>query len=312
MAARRELAARVAGGGNYFAGPVEGVEFFSTGCTLLDLALGGGWAEGRIINIVGDRSSGKTLLCIEASANFARKHPNGRILYREAEAAFDERYAAALGMPLDRVEFGDAPLETVEDLFEELTVLAPATREAGSTPVLYIVDSLDALSDRTELARPIDAGTFGTSKARKSSEMFRRLVRLLHKNVTLIIVNQVRDNIGVAFGDSYTRAGGRALDFYASQRLDLAQVGVVTRERNKIKRAVGIDIRGRVKKNKVALPMREAQFPIIFGYGVDDAAASKKWLRDHKFEEEENLQACVRQRWYEVEASFLPQRRKYE
>src|ERR1700679_3730374 len=108
-------------GGNYFAAPKTSIEFISSGSKTLDLALGGGWAEGRIANVIGDRSSGKTLLMIEASANFIKKHPNGRIKYREAEAAFDIPYAQALNMPIESVDFGNGLFETIEDLFEDLT-----------------------------------------------------------------------------------------------------------------------------------------------------------------------------------------------
>src|ERR1019366_3976564 len=94
---------RVKPGGNYFSSPKTGIEFISSGCHNLDLALGGGWAEGRVSNIVGDKSTGKSLLAIEACANFAIKYPKGTIRYREAEAAFDRPYAEALGMPVDHV-----------------------------------------------------------------------------------------------------------------------------------------------------------------------------------------------------------------
>ena len=109
------------GGGNYFLAPKTDVAFVSSGCHLLNLALGGGWAENRIANIVGDKSSGKTLLAIEACSNFAIKHKKGKIRYRECEAAFSNDYARAIGMPVERVDFGADPIDTVEDLFEDLT-----------------------------------------------------------------------------------------------------------------------------------------------------------------------------------------------
>src|SRR5262245_49730127 len=148
-------------GGNYFAAPSH-LMFIPTGCQTLDLALGGGWAKNRIANIVGDKSSGKTLLCIEACANFAIKYPKGRIFYRESEAAFDQDYAKALGMPVARVSFGDDPLETVEDLFDELSDIL-----RNKNDCLYICDSLDALSDRAELDRGIADGSYGAQKAKK-------------------------------------------------------------------------------------------------------------------------------------------------
>jgi recombination protein RecA len=157
-------------GGNYFSGAKSKLDFITSGSTLLDLALGGGWAERRIANVVGDKSTGKTLLCIEATANFAIKYPKGKIRYREAESAFDKGYAQALGMPIDRIDFGSKKIETVEDLFEDLTKICEKARQKE----FVVVDSLDALSDRSELEREIDEGSYGANKAKKMSELFRR------------------------------------------------------------------------------------------------------------------------------------------
>src|SRR5438105_13511125 len=123
MATRRQLqtTARVGGGGNYFQ-PDSSIDFFSSGSKLLDLALGGGWAERRVGNIIGDSSSGKTLLAVEAGVNFIRKYKNGKVRYREGEAAFSKSYVTeGLGMSLKNFDFGDEknPSNTIEDLYEE-------------------------------------------------------------------------------------------------------------------------------------------------------------------------------------------------
>ena len=340
--AARGAETRTGGGGNYFASPKSGVEFISSGCLRLDLALGGGWAENRIGNIVGDKSSGKTLLAIEAAANFALKHPKGRIRYREAESSFDPAYAAALGMPVDRVDFGE-PLDTVEDLFEDLQKVVRGARR----PELYVVDSLDALSDRAEMSRDMDEGTYGAQKAKNLSQMFRRSVRAMAQSrVTGLIISQVRSKIGVSFGRGTTRSGGRALDFYASQVLYLTSGEVEYKPYRGEKRAVGIAVRARVDKNKVALPFREAAFKILFGHGVDDVGASLSWLKKIKALEDVGLSSrisdkdleavcrryvtlggpgdgdlpasrasiaeAVTRRWYEGEERHLPTRRKYD
>jgi recombination protein RecA len=299
---------------NYFGSKKKELEFISTGCKPLDLALGGGWAEGRIANIVGDKSTGKSLLCIEAATNFAIKYPKGKIRYRECEAAFDPEYAAALGMPVSRVDFGD-PLDTIEDLFEDMEHVL----KNASGPELYIVDSLDALSDRAELEREMDKGTFGAQKAKNLSQLFRRLVRRLSKKkVTVLIVSQVRSKIGISFGRDTTRSGGRALDFYASQVLFLAKLGTLVKTVQNSKRPTGVRLKGKVDKLKVGgFPFREAEFNIRFGYGIDDLDACRTYLKQGKvpYKESdpiEDLHAMVESHWYKVETSLLPEKKKYE
>lgn len=342
-------------GGAYFSSPKQR-GFIASGCKLLDMVLGGGWAEGRIANIIGDKSSGKTLLCIEASANFVKSHPKGKVYYREVEAAFDVDYAKALGMPVDKINFSHQrkdPIDTVEDMFEDMVSIL---NNHPKQPSLYILDSLDALSDREEVDRAMGAGSYGTGKSKKMSELFRRVVRALDRaNMTVIIVSQVRSKIGVTFGDRSTRSGGRALDFYASQFLKLAHTGVIYETRHGQKRAVGISIKAKSTKNKIGLPFRECDFDLLFGYGVDDLEASVRWLAevkgldelgddyrvqkpkkgekakangvypsvgalvdaiwrqpDDKFKEELSIiHAAVEKKWWSIEESLLPTRRKY-
>lgn len=329
---------------DYFAQTVkEGVEFLTSGCTLVDCAIGGGWAMGRVVNIVGDKSAGKTLLAIEACANFDQKYPQGYIRYAEAEAAFDQKYAEALGLPEGKVDFegGDPEkgINTVEDFFADMN---RCLDKHGDKPMLYILDSLDALSDAAEAGREIDEGSFGANKAKKMGELFRRLVRRIEESrCLLVIISQLRDKIGVTFGEKQTRSGGRALDFYASQVVWLADVGKIVKEADGIKRVVGNDVRLRVKKNKVGLPFRECEYPVIYGYGVDDMTAGVQWLLDSGCEERlkevgmskagwkvrctslrnkggdvardvrRQLDAIVREEWTRIERKFLPQSKKY-
>lgn len=299
-------------GGLYFAKPRSDIQFIPSGCKLLDLSLGGGWARRRIVNIVGDKSTGKTLLAIEASANFSFIEPKGIIRYREAESAFDDSYAAALGFPVERVDRGEQ-INTVEDVFEDLDKVI----KGAKVPELYIVDSLDALSDRAELERDIDQGSFGAAKAKKLSELFRRLVRALSdKDVTVIFISQVRDNIGVLIGKKTTRSGGRALDFYSSQTAWLAQVKRLTKEIKGVKRVVGVEVKATIEKNKIALPYREATFQIRFGYGIDDYKACTEFLKTVGVAHEKNadlttLQRMVEEQWFEIESKFLPADTKY-
>lgn len=296
-------------GGLYFSSEKKNYQFISTGCTILDCVLGGGWALGHVANIVGDRSTGKTLLAMEAIANFFLAYDNGWVRYVQAEgAAFDEDYANALGIPMDRVEIKNE-IDTVEAVFDDIKELN------SKAPGLYIIDSLDALSDEAEMGRGIREGSFGAAKAKKLSELFRRLVRKIGKQkVCVLVVSQVRDNIGAMFGEKHSRSGGKALDFFASQILWLAHIKTLKRTISKMERPYGITVRARCKKNKIGLPFRQCDFNVLFGYGIDDTAASSDFLlsvgKAVPRTPEALRQAVVRE-WYVVEKKFLPEKRKY-
>mgnify|MGYP001614381565 CR=1 FL=1 len=309
-------------GGLYFSSEKDHIQFIRTGCTVLDCVLGGGWPLGRIVNIVGDKSTGKTLLAMEAIANFFRQYAEGDAWYNEAESAFDTDYAEALGIPFDRVNYtGDCP--TVESLFEHVEQNVFHPDRDPQRPGLYIIDSLDALSDRAEMGRGIDEGSYGAAKAKKLSEFFRRSTqRLKTSNTCLMVISQVRDAIGVAFGEKHSRSGGKALDFYVSQALWLAHMKTLKRTVEKVERPYAITVKARCKKNKVGLPYRDCEFNIKFGYGIDDIDASLEFLlstglryeisKKPTAEEREALRQKVIERWYKIERNFIPTERKYE
>lgn len=323
----------------------EDLDFISSGAATLDCVLSGGYVVDRVVNIVGDRSAGKTLLAMEALANFHIKYPRGKKRYAESEHAYDKGYASALGVPVDAVEFIDhkkQSFRTVEDFHADLKAFCARCKDAG-VPGIYVLDSLDALSDEAEMARKDNEATFGANKAKQMSEMFRRIIADIEDaHVLLIVVSQLREAIGVMFGEKYKRSGGKALDFYCTHIIWLAETGKIKQTQSGIERVIGVDVKARAKKNKVGLPFRDCKYPILFGYGVDDLTSCVEWLfeakRDKILEEEfsmsksgykvrianlrnkggeavrdvrARLREVVFREWQAIEQGFLPKARKY-
>lgn len=320
------------------------VQFFSSGSSLLDFVLGGGWALKRVFNIVGNRSAGKTQLAIEACANFAQLYGAENIRINETESAFSRNYAMSkLGLPKGVIFVGDEDLghgsPTVEDFCHDLE---DWLRSRDGSPCLYMLDSFDALSDEAELERKIEDGSYRTGKAKMSSEMFRRLISLIdEKNCALGIISQLRDKIGVMFGEKEVRSGGRALDFYSSQIIWLNEMGKIKDKIDGIERVIGIQVRARNKKNKVGRPFRETQFSLLFDYGIDDEISMLEWLKTNKVDESilpdklnsiknavnkarnnrdraevnrlrEVLFNAVKTKWLDIEEAITPPLSKYE
>lgn len=234
------------------------------------------WCSGMI--------SHNTLLCIEASRNFKTKYPDGRVFYREAESAFDEDYAAAIGMPVEEIDFLDPDVDfnTVEDFYKDIDKCISIC-EKDNTPGLYILDSLDALSDEEEMKREFNKGSYGTQKAKNMSKAFRMITRRAAKaNMAIIIISQTRDKISDMGLPGKTKGGGKAVNFYSSVILWLSHVQTMARVRAGIKRAYAIRVKVRCSKNKISLAHRQAEFVITFGQGIDDVQSNNDWLEDLK------------------------------
>ncbi len=261
--------------------PTDIKEFVSTGSSMLDLAISnrpnGGIAVGRITEINGLESSGKSLLGAHLLAETQKK--GGVAVYIDTETSVSQEFLEVIGVDFSKMLY--LHLETVEDIFEAIDEIVTKVRESDKDGLVTIlVDSLAAASTKVEMEADFEKDGWATAKAIIISKAMRKITQMIgRQKVALVFTNQLRQKLGVMFGDPWTTSGGKALPFHSSTRIRLKNVGQI---KDTKKNTIGIKIRAQVIKNRLGPPLRSADFSLYFDKGIDDFGSWLEVLKGHK------------------------------
>ena len=261
--------------------PTDVTDWVGTGATILDLAVSnrpdGGLAAGRITEINGLEGSGKSLIGAHALASTQQK--GGLAVYIDTESAVSSEFLQAIGIDTNTMLY--VHLETVEDIFDTIETIVTKIRESSKDKLVTIlVDSLAAASTKVEMDADFDKDGWATSKAIVLSKAMRKITQMIaRQKVCLIFTNQLRQKMGVMFGDPWTTSGGKALPFHASTRIRLKNMGQI---KDTSKNVLGMKTRCQIIKNRLGPPLRHADFNLYFDSGIDDMGSWLTVLKEHK------------------------------
>jgi recombination protein RecA len=261
--------------------PTDIKEFISTGSSTLDLAISnrpdGGIAVGRITEINGLESSGKSLLGAHILAETQKK--DGIAVYIDTETSVSQQFMEVSGIDLNKMLY--LHLETVEEIFEAIEEIVTQVRESDKDRcVTILVDSLAAASTKVEMEADYDKDGWATSKAIIISKAMRKITQMIGKhNVALVFTNQLRQKLGVMFGDPWTTSGGKALPFHASTRIRLKNLGQI---KDTKKNTIGMKCRAQIVKNRLGPPLRHADYSMYFDSGIDNYGGWLTVMKEHK------------------------------
>ena len=264
--------------------PTDLTEWISTGSSMLDLAIAnrpdGGIPVGRITEITGLEASGKSLVSAHLLANTQKK--DGLAVYIDTENAMNEEFLRAIGMDVSKMLY--VQLETIEDIFEAIENIIGKVRESNKDRfVTIVVDSLAGAATKVEMEADYEKDGWATSKAIILSKAMRKVTQMIgRQRICLVFTNQLRQKLGVMFGDPWTTSGGKAVGFHSSCRLRLKSMGQLKTKVDKQDVVVGIKTQAQVIKNRMGPPLRKAEFEILFESGVDDFGGWLSVLKAHK------------------------------
>ena len=261
--------------------PTDIKDFISTGSSMLDLAISnrpdGGVAVGRITEINGLESSGKSLLGAHILAETQKK--GGVAVYIDTETSVSQEFLEVIGVDFSKMLY--LHLETVEDIFEAIDEIVTKVRESDKDRLVTIlVDSLAAASTKVEMESDFEKDGWATAKAIVISKAMRKITQMIgRQKIALVFTNQLRQKLGVMFGDPWTTSGGKALPFHASTRIRLKNMGQI---KDSGKNVLGMKCRAQIVKNRLGPPLRHADYDMYFDRGIDNYGGWLTVMKEHK------------------------------